>query len=80
MTKPAPTYAVAVNSARRDHIIAELNDLEAAVRRVRECNNRFYARYVTGWNNMSEPEQNAMFADVRDFRLRLDALASCGED
>ena len=79
MTEPTPIYTTTVAKARQDHIVDELNRLGAAVEKMKKCDNGFYARYATEWRKMTEQQQNAFYANVRDFRLRLEAL-TCVEE
>ena len=79
MTEHTPVYTSAVELARRDHALDELNLLMAARNAVITCANTYDEAYRHHWRKMTEAQQNRFYANVRDFRLRLEAL-TCVEE
>ena len=79
MTEPTPTYAPTVSIAaallRKQRAVDEV---ERIVNNLSELSQQARTMLV-GWDAADDREQNRRYADVRDLRLRLDAILATEE-
>lgn len=73
-TADSDGYEQAATQTRGRNMLDELSSLTAALHRLKQVADAMTPYTVMDWNAMSAKDQAAAVADVRDLRLRVEAL------